>query len=296
MLKLLDITCRFGDFFLNHISFEVNQGDYFILLGESGAGKSLILETIAGLRIPDSGHLYLDGEEITRKRIQERNIGFVFQDYAIFPHMTVYENLAYPLQNKHLSRHHKLGVISEIARKMNLQDLLKRSPVSLSGGELQRLALGRTLILSPKILLLDEPLSSLDKRLRDHIRNLLRTIHREGQTIVHVTHDYEEAISLANQIAVVNQGQVIQTGSPEEVFQHPSNEFVANFIGEKNFFPVRCNHFSGNTEALINDRITIKLENKSPAIRGYVLIRHQDVILSTEPLISTARNMFQGIV
>jgi ABC-type Fe3+/spermidine/putrescine transport system ATPase subunit len=294
MLSVENISARFGDFSLTNVSFRVNRGEYFILLGESGAGKSLVLETIAGLRNPASGRICLNGQDITSKRIQSRNIGLVFQDYAIFPHMTVHGNLSYPLRKKKLSRKTREELINRFASKMSISHLLNRHPGTLSGGELQRLALARTLILEPAALLLDEPLSALDKRLQDEIRYLLRSLHREGQTIIHVTHDYGEAVALADQIAIIHQGRIIQTGSPEEVFQHPQNEFVAHFTGEKNFFAVTVEESSESIEAVIGNKVRIHLEAGTYTTQGHIFIRQEEIILSREPFVSTARNSFRG--
>lgn len=302
MLSIQHLSVNFNEFALHDISFDVEPGDYFMLLGESGAGKSLVLETIAGLITPSRGALYLNGEEITRRRIQDRNIGLVFQDYAVFFHMRVRENIEYAIRGRY-DKAEKRRHINEIAEKLGIVHLLERRPSTLSGGELQRVALARTLILKPQVLLLDEPLSSLDIRLRNELRKLLRSIHHEGQTIIHVTHNYEEAVSLGNKIAVIHQGRIIQTGSPDEVFQHPTNEFAAHFTGETNFFPARVIH-PGETsgvpsvlascEVLVDDRIAIRLGQTPVDENGFILIRKEEVILSRESFLSTALNVFRG--
>ncbi|MDD4603927.1 MAG: ABC transporter ATP-binding protein [Bacteroidales bacterium] len=294
MLEIKDISKKFPDFELNGISFRVAKGDYFILLGESGAGKSMILETIAGLVRPDSGEIWLDGKEISHTKIQERKIGLVFQDHAVFPHLTVMENIAFALHAQGLSREEKRLRVKEIARLLGISGLLHRSPTSLSGGELQRVALGRTLIQKPRVLLLDEPLASLDIQLKRDLRRLLRSIHQEGQTIIHVTHDYEEALALGTNIAVIHKGQVIQTGTPEAVFTHPESEFVAHFVGVKNFFSVHLEIRDQITFAITNNNIPIRIVSESTNEDAFILIRGEDILVSNTPVETSATNNFPG--
>jgi molybdopterin-binding protein len=294
VLTLRNISKRFPEFSLEEISFTVGQGDYFILLGESGAGKSMLLETIAGLVIPDSGTIFLNGKDITGEKIQARNIGLVFQDHAVFPHLTVSENIIYALHNSTLSKNKKREKVNNIAKELGIIDLLNRRPDTLSGGELQRVALGRTLIQEPKILLLDEPLASLDTRLKGELRRLLRIIHRNGQTILHVTHDYEEALSLGTRIAVINEGKIIQEGTPAEVFHHPKSEFVAHFVGVKNFFRARLVFENNTSFAVTDNNIHIRIVSEEDKVEGFVLIRREDILLSNEPVETSATNNFIG--
>jgi len=296
VLRLQNISKHYKDFSLNNISFTVHKGDYFILLGESGAGKSMVLETIAGLVSPDSGSIMLDDRDITREKIQNRGIGLVFQDHAVFPHYSVGENIAYPLHGLSLKPEVKKREIHTIARQLSIDNLLHRRPDSLSGGELQRLALARTLIQRPKILLLDEPLASLDTLLKAELRGLLRNIHRNGQTMLHVTHDYEEALSLGNRIAVINKGEIVQDGTPTEVFQNPKSEFVAHFVGVKNFFPAVIIVENGLTFAQINDSIRIRLITDPSRERGFLLILGEDILLSKAPIESSSTNNWKGQV
>jgi molybdopterin-binding protein len=294
MLTLNKISKHFPDFSLKEISFTVGQGDYFILLGESGAGKSMLLETIAGLVIPDSGTIFLNGKDITGEKIQARNIGLVFQDHAVFPHLSVAENIIYALYNSDLSKNGKKEKVNKIAKELGITELLNRRPDTLSGGELQRVALGRTLIQEPRILLLDEPLASLDTRLKGELRRLLRMIHRNGQTILHVTHDYEEALSLGTRIAVINEGKIIQEGTPAEVFHHPKSEFVAHFVGVKNFFPVSLVIENNTSFAVTDNNIRIRIVSEEDKVEGFVLIRREDIWLSNEPVETSATNNFIG--
>ena len=296
ILELRNISKQFPDFSLKDVSFKVEQGDYFILLGESGAGKSMLLETIAGLVHPESGFILMEGNDITHQKIQSRKIGLVFQDHAVFPHMTVYENIAYSLHGRKLRLEEKKERVSRVANQLSISGLLDRRPSTLSGGELQRVALARSLIQQPKILLLDEPLASLDSRIKSDLRSQLRKIHRQGQTILHVTHDYEEALSLGSKIAVINNGSIIQEGTPEEVFRNPKSEFVAHFVGARNFFKARLTGENNNSVALIGNKLAVKLQSPDTGPEGYILIRSEDLILSNDSFDSSATNNFEGTI
>ncbi len=295
MLRLDKISKKHADFSLGNVSFTVNKGDYFILLGESGAGKSMVLETIAGLVKPDSGRVILDGRDITSEKIQRRGIGLVFQDHAVFPHMKVRENIAYSLHGLKLSFHLKKEKVKSIARQLSIEYLLGRDPSTLSGGELQRVALARTLIQDPRVLLLDEPLASLDSRLKSELRALLRSIHRNGNTMIHVTHDYEEALSLGTRLAVINNGTIVQEGTPREVFLHPRSEFVAHFAGLRNFFPVRLETANGLTKAMIGE-VKVTLPVKETATEGFIIIRGEDIVLSNDAVDTSMSNNFSGTI
>lgn len=296
MLKVENLSLVLPGFHLKHISFEVAEGEYFILLGESGAGKSLLLEAIAGLNKISEGSIQLQGEEISKKKIQQREIGLVFQDHAVFPHLSVKENIAYPLRHRRLYTEEKTERIDPIINTLQIGHLMHRRPSTLSGGELQRVALARTLAQKPKVLLLDEPLASVDSMLKSDLRALLRKINRNGQTILHVTHDFDEAVSLAGRIAIINNGTIIQAGTPDEVFSNPVNGFVAHFAGIRNFFKVRIEKNNGLTTVYPHSNVPIVLNQVTDAESGYLLIRNEDIILSAENFESSALNNFRGIV
>ncbi|MGE0078893.1 MAG: ABC transporter ATP-binding protein [Bacteroidales bacterium] len=296
MLKVEGISKLYGEFALNNISFTVNQGDYFMLLGPSGAGKSMILEIIAGLVTPDSGNIYLDNANITRKPISRRGIGLVFQDYAVFPHMSVYNNIAYSLRRKGVNGRALHRKVLELAEKLSINHLLNRNPQTLSGGEQQRLVLARTLALEPKVLLLDEPLSSLDAQLRSGLRSILSTINREGTTIIHVTHDYEEAISLANRVAVVNNGIVEQCDTSEQIFQNPKSVFVAKFTGVRNFYPAKIVETTEHDLRIIQMNTGHKIGGYTDELsgEGFVCFPESAVSISKTSQNQSALNVFQG--
>lgn len=298
MLKVKNLHINLGDFSLQNVSFNVEKGDYFMLLGESGAGKSVLLESIAGLFTGHTGEIYLKNKNIRKTSIQKRSVGLVFQDFALFPHLSVKQNMAYPLK----IRKHKKNIIDEIinqlACEMNILPLLNRMPETLSGGEKQRVALARTLTLKPDILLLDEPLSSVDISLKAEIRAILRRLNQKGQTIIHVTHDYEEAISLASKVAIVQNGKIVQLGSPNEVFRNPKNKFVAHFGGIKNFFEAKleANPNKETIKASIGHDISFHILTKNKAKKGFVLIGQKNIILSNTPQNLGILNQFKGII
>ena len=237
MISLRDIEVRFGDFTALHgISLDVNRGEFFTLLGSSGCGKTTTLRTITGFVKPLAGTVHVAGRDITNLEIEKRNIGMMFQSYALFPTMSVFENIAFGLRVKKLSKKDIKEKVNEIARKVELEPFqLTRKISELSGGQQQRVAFARALVTTPSIICLDEPLSNLDAKLRIQLRNELKGLQRRfGITTIYVTHDQEEALTLSDRIAVFNNGTIEQIGSPNEVYSHSSTEYVCNFIGDIN--------------------------------------------------------------
>lgn len=224
---------------VDNLSLEVKSGEFLVLLGPSGCGKSTTLRMIAGLETPTEGTIRIGHENITRTLPQKRDLSMVFQSYALYPHKTVEENLAFPLGKMDLGSEKKDEKIAETAELLEIDDLLEKKPGQLSGGQRQRVAVGRTIIREPKAFLMDEPLSNLDANLRVQTRFEIRELQqRLGTTTVYVTHDQEEAMSVADRIAVMDDGELQQVGTPEEIYKRPANEFVAGFIGDPamNFF------------------------------------------------------------
>ena len=235
MLRLEDICVRLGEFRLREISLHVVPGTYLALLGPTGTGKTVLLETIAGVHHPDSGHIYIRTQEVTRLAPEKRHLGIVYQDYALFPHLTVFENIAFGLRLKGISRLKIHQAVAEMAAFLEIEPLLKRRPNRLSGGERQRAALARALVMEPLVLLLDEPLSALDMATRSRLQRELKRIHTElGVTIIHITHDVNEAFFLADRLAVMKDGRILQEGPPEEVCRRPRNQSVAELMGIEN--------------------------------------------------------------
>jgi ABC-type Fe3+/spermidine/putrescine transport system ATPase subunit len=296
MLRLIKINRRLGGFALTDINLEVSEGQYYVLLGRSGAGKTQLLELIAGLGKPDTGAIILDNVDITRQRIQHRKVGIVFQDYAVFPHMTVFGNIAYPLRVRNENKKSIAEKVENAATAMNIKHILERSTEKLSGGELQRVALARTLITSPRLLLLDEPLSSLDTSLKDDLKRLLRNLNKAGQTIIHVTHDYGDAISLAKRVGVIHNGKIIQEGSVDEVFKNPSNRFVARYAGIRNFFSVEISRENGLLTGVTKHNVRFKLNGENPGRNGLLLIKSDSIVLTKEAPMDSKLNTIRGKV
>jgi multiple sugar transport system ATP-binding protein len=238
MITLRDVWKRFGKVqALQGLSFECKVGELFCLLGPSGAGKTTTIRVIAGIETPDKGEVLLDNEPITGLLPQERNVAVAFETYALYPHLTVFDNLAFPLRApiraSQYSREEVQKRVKEVADLLGLGDLLARYPRELSGGQRQRVALGRALVRKPKAYLLDEPIAHLDAKLRHRMRGELRKIQTElGITTIYATPDQLEALSMADTIAVINKGRIEQIGTPDEVYEHPVNVFVARFVGD----------------------------------------------------------------
>lgn len=296
ILRLDNISFNAGDFAMHHIDFTVNEGGYFILLGPSGAGKTLILELIAGFYKPAQGRIMLKQRDITHTPVQMREVGLLFQDHALFPHLNVFDNIAFPVRKKIKSRRILSEMVGLMAAELEIEPLLHRAPATLSGGEQQRVALARTLMKKPAVLLLDEPLASLDVQLRGGVRSLLRRLNQNGQTILHVTHDYEEAAILGHRIAVVENRTIIQTGSHDEVFHHPRSAFIASFAGIRNFFSGSLFSEPNGLSSFIIKGVVIKILTNLQAGSGFAIIRSEDIFLSAEPVQSTAANNLKGII
>ena len=236
-LTLRGVTRKFGDVTaVDDVSVEIAGGELFFLLGPSGCGKTTLLRLIAGFYAPDAGSILFDDKDVTRTPPHRRNTGMVFQNYALWPHMSVWENVAYGLVLRKVSTSEQNDRVSEALGMVRMDRYGKRSPNQLSGGQQQRVALARALVIRPDVVLLDEPLSNLDARLRLEMRDEIRRIHDEtGTTMIYVTHDQKEALSMADRVAVMDLGAVVQTGEPRSIYDRPANAFVADFIGETNF-------------------------------------------------------------
>jgi sulfate transport system ATP-binding protein len=241
-IEALNIHKTFGTFTaLNNVSLEVPSGELVALLGPSGSGKTTLLRIIAGLEFADSGVVHFDGSDITDRSTRERHVGFVFQHYALFRHMTVFENIAFGLRvrprQQRPSEEQIRARVHELLKLVQLETLAKRYPNQLSGGQRQRVALARALAVEPKLLLLDEPFGSLDARVRQELRRWLRRLHDEIHiTSLFVTHDQEEALEVADRVVVMNEGRIEQVGAPDEVYHKPATPFVYNFLGNVNLF------------------------------------------------------------
>ncbi len=235
-IQLKDMVKRFGTLeAVSHVSLDIQDGELFTLLGPSGCGKTTILRLIGGFHKPDHGEIYFGDREVSGIPPYERNIGMVFQNYALWPHMTIFDNVGYGLKIKKVSAKESAEKVNRALSLVNLTGLEKRYPGQLSGGQQQRVALARALVLNPDVLLLDEPLSNLDAKIRQQVRAEIRKLQKElAITAIYVTHDQEEALTLSDRIAVLDHGKIQQLGSPRDLYQRPENPFVADFIGINN--------------------------------------------------------------
>jgi sulfate transport system ATP-binding protein len=242
LIRVQNITKRFGDFpALHGIDLDVKPGEFVALLGPSGSGKTTLLRIIAGLEFQDGGQVLFDEEDVSDRPVGERQVGFVFQQYALFRHMTVAQNVAFGLTVRRKGRPAKADIrarADELLRLVQLEGLGARYPGQLSGGQRQRVALARALAIEPRLLLLDEPFGALDAKVRKDLRRWLRGLHETmGLTSIFVTHDQEEALELADRVVVMEQGRIAQVGTPEQVYMEPANAFVSNFVGENSLLP-----------------------------------------------------------
>lgn len=293
MLRLRNVSKAWDAFSLRDINLDVNDGEYFVVLGPTGAGKTLLLETVAGLHHPDTGEVWLNGRNITPLPPERRNVGFVFQEYALFPHMTVRENVSFGLEMRRIPSSERTPRIEMILQLTGLEQLSNRYPETLSGGERQRTALARALVTEPDLFLLDEPLSALDVNTQEALREELRRIHeRLGIATIHVTHDHVEAVVLADRIGVMSRGEIVQVGTPDEVFRKPASEFVANFVGFENMFSGFSTVEGGIADINLGEiRVKAVSDREGPV---KVCIRPDDILLSKRPFKSSARNLFKG--
>ena len=235
----------FGDFTaVKSSSFTIEDGEFFMLLGPSGCGKTTTLRMIAGLELPTSGEIYIDGEDVSQKRASNRDIAFVFQMFALYPHLNVRQNISYPLKSQGMPRAQVKAKVAEIAKLLGIEEILDKPVGGLSGGDRQRIALGRAIVREPKAFMMDEPLGALDAEFREHMAEELRALHdRVGATTVYVTHDQLEAMQMGDKIVVMNHGSVEQFGVPQDIYDWPTTMFVADFIGSP---PMNFLHFKGS--------------------------------------------------
>jgi putative spermidine/putrescine transport system ATP-binding protein len=246
-LSLVGLTKRYGEVTaVDDVSLEVEPGEFVTLLGPSGSGKTTTLNMIAGFAAPSGGRILMDGSSIDELPTHKRNIGVVFQHYALFPHLTVEQNVAYPLKRRRAGRMQRAGKVAEALEMVRLTEQRARYPRQLSGGQQQRVALARALVFRPRVLLMDEPLGALDKKLREWLQLEIKRLHETlGITFIYVTHDQDEALVLSDRIAVFNEGRIEQVGSATEMYEHPRTLFVAEFLGESNVFRGRARRRGG---------------------------------------------------
>ncbi len=292
MLELQSISKTLGSFAMSDVSIKIGDGEYFVLLGPSGVGKSVLIEIIAGLIKPDDGRILWNNKDMTLEQPDKRGFAVVYQDYALFPHLTVRQNIAYGLRATGCNSTMIKARIDTLAEMLQIEELLSRQPATLSGGEQQRVALARALIVEPKLLLLDEPLSSLDINCQLRLRKELKRINRElNISVLHVTHDPEEAMVLADHICVMLDNKIRQVARPTELFRKPSDPQVAAFLGTRNVLTV--DKAQEGVCSICEKNIYVSSANVSTS---HVWIKPEEILLSTSPFDSSARNQFKSRV
>jgi putrescine transport system ATP-binding protein len=289
-LRIENVTRKFGDFVaVNDVSLDVNRGEIFCLLGGSGSGKTTLLRMLAGFETPTSGKIYIDGQDMSGIPPYERPVNMMFQSYALFPHMSVEKNVAFGLEQERIGRAEIRRRVGEILEIVKMTPYLARKPHQLSGGQRQRVALARALVKRPKLLLLDEPLAALDRKLREHTQFELINIQEQlGVTFIVVTHDQEEAMTLSSRMGVMNHGQIVQVGTPTDIYEFPATRFVADFIGSVNMFEgklvedepdfvrIRCEE--AQTTIYVNHGIS-----SAPGATVWVAVRPEKISIARQP-------------
>jgi spermidine/putrescine transport system ATP-binding protein len=310
-VSIKNLCKAFGDFsVLNKVNLDIKQGEFFSLLGPSGCGKTTLLRIIAGFETPDEGSVIMEGDDVLGLQPNQRQVNTVFQNYALFPHLSVFENVAFPLKIRKYNRNEIAERVHDYLKLVQLDAHMNKKPNQLSGGQKQRVAIARALINEPQVLLLDEPLSALDAKLRQHMLIELDQIHDKiGITFIYVTHDQQEALSVSDRIAVLNQGDVLQVGTPQEIYESPATDFVARFIGETNLFDgvvysvekIMKNDVVYMAELDIPELGRIKVTTDDKLRAGQKVsftVRPEKIAISTERQVTNREdiNFLQGVV
>lgn len=282
-----DAVKKYGDFTaLNGVNLEIEPGEFYTLLGPSGCGKTTLLRMIAGFNTVEGGSIYFDNKMINNLEAHKRDIGMVFQNYAIFPHLTVAENVAYGLKAKKVPKDEIIRRVDQALDLVQIKDLKNRKPNELSGGQQQRVALARAFVIEPSVLLMDEPLSNLDAKLRVQMRTVIKKLQRRlGITTIYVTHDQEEALAISDRIAIMQSGDIMQVGTPEDIYKKPENSFVAGFIGVSNFIDCDINGSDKDSASIIinNKKISKKARlNKAYTGKAILSARPEQLFFSDE--------------
>ena len=289
MIAIQDLNLILSGFRLQNINLRIHPNDFFAVIGPTGSGKSLLLEAIVGLRPIQSGRIYINNEDLTHTPPERRKLGIVYQDYALFSHLSVRKNIEFGLQYNHIQPQTGKKRFENLVETMGLGHLLHRKPGTLSGGEQQRVALARVLIIKPRAVLLDEPLSALDPTYQDEMKDLLKTLHRDwGTTFLLVSHNFADVLYLANQGAIMHEGRIEQQGATQELFEKPNSPFTAQFVGMKNFFKATIH----NQKAVL-DHLELHLDSISENGNTYLGIRPEDILpVAAENHVQP--NVFQG--
>jgi putrescine transport system ATP-binding protein len=302
-VRVQGVTKTFGEVYaVDNVTLDIFKGEFFALLGPSGCGKSTLLRILAGLERPTSGRVVIDGQDMTDVPPWRRPVNMMFQSYALFPHLSVRKNIAFGLEQERLPRAEIAERVDEVVRLVRLEGLEDRKPDQLSGGQKQRVALARALVKRPKVLLLDEPLGALDKKLRDQTQlELVNIQDRLGLTFVIVTHDQEEAMTVGSRMAIMRDGQIAQIGTPSEIYEYPASRFVAEFVGEVNLIEARFANVNGSTMRLRAPALGIEIvtDRPVPALPGeplWVAVRPEKMSIAKSPPPETGFNCVTGEV
>lgn len=296
MIRLENLSNKWGEEFeLKNVSLEVKQGEYFVILGPTGAGKTLLLELIVGIYIPNEGKILIDGKDITYEVPEKRNLGFLYQDYSLFPHFSAKKNIEYGMKLRNISKNEIDEKIKELSKMFKIQNLMHRDVTTLSGGEQQKVAIARALAINPKVLLLDEPFSALDENTKTKLISDMKELHRkEGITFIHVTHSQEEAILLADRIGIMMYGKIVQVGTPDEIFYKPVTKEIAQFVKIENIWEGKItNKKEEEIVVEVNGKEIVALSNHFKVGQDVrIIIRPEDIILGKGD--TSARNNFKG--
>ncbi len=297
MIRVENLSNKWGEFELKKVSLEVKKGEYFVILGPTGAGKTLLLELIVGLYIPNEGKILIDGKDITYDVPEKRNLGFLYQDYSLFPHFSVKKNIEYGMKLRKVPKNEIDEKIKELSKMFKIQNLMDRDVMTLSGGEQQRVALARALAINPQVLLLDEPFSALDENTKAKLISDMKDLHRkEGITFIHVTHSQEEAILLADRIGIMMNGTIVQVGTPDDIFYKPITKEIASFVKIENIWEGKVIEKKAEEMTVdVKGKKIITLSDHFKVGEGVrLIIRPEDIILGKGD--TSARNEFRGKV
>ncbi len=294
MIEVRDLCITLGEFKLRDVNFTVQEQEYSVILGPTGSGKTVLVECIVGLHKPSHGQVFLDGIDVTRLKPEERHVAYVPQDYCLFPHMTVLQNIEFGMRRQKWAEADIKQSAERLIEMTHIKGLLARHPLTLSGGEKQRVALCRALAVKPRVLLLDEPLAAVDERTREMVCRELKTVQRElGTTTIHVSHSFEETLAVADKIGVFEHGRIVQSGTPFEIFRRPNSQFVAAFTGTENVFACRVNQ--GVCEVVMSaGKTRLRTETAYEGV-GRLVIRPEDLRLHPTGYAKT-ENTFEGTV
>ncbi|MDD1723575.1 MAG: ATP-binding cassette domain-containing protein, partial [Methanospirillum sp.] len=289
MLRIEEISLELGNFQICSLSLHIESPEYWVIIGPSGAGKTVLLEMVAGIHTPRTGRILFEGNDITHDQPKDRHIAMMYQDLMLFPHLNVRDNIQFSVRMRKVPEAVIEEKVKELVRILGISHLVDRSPATLSGGEAQRVALARALIQKPRLLLLDEPLSALDSMTRERLRQEIRKVHQHlSIPIIHITHHFEDVYALADKVAIMQDGMIVQAGKPEDVFTHPCTPYVAEICGTENIFRGEATiQGKGSLLDLGGLRIGITAPYTGQVV---AVLRSEDIIISPEPFLSSARH------